>query len=89
MTSRSTLSGDAPGYGTDTTTTGFCTSGNSSVLSSVSAKMPNTASASMTTVVTMGRLMAKSEMNMVQLRILERREPPDCRRPAVPAAYPE
>ena len=32
--------------------------------------MPNTASASMTTVVTMGRLMAKSEMNMVLTQLL-------------------
>ena len=63
MTSRSTVSGDAPGYGIDTDTTGGATSGNSSVLRLKSAKMPNTTSASMVTMVMMGRRMEKSEMN--------------------------
>ena len=47
MTSRSTVSGEAPGYGTATDTMGGETSGNSSVFSWTSAKMPNTTSASM------------------------------------------
>ena len=62
-TSRSTTSGDAPGYGTATLTIGCTTSGNSSVWSFVSENVPNTTSATIDTTVTMGRLMAKSEMN--------------------------
>src|SRR4029434_10675286 len=62
-TSRSTVSGEAPGYGTDTDTMGGETSGNSSVFSWMSAKMPNTTSASMLTTVMIGRRIEKSEMN--------------------------
>ncbi len=63
MTSRSTVSGEAPGYGTATDTMGGETSGNSSVFSWTSAKMPNTTSASMLTTVMIGRRIEKSEMN--------------------------
>ena len=82
ITSRSTVSGEAPGYGIATDTTGGDTSGNSSVLSLQSAKMPKTTSASIATTVTMGRWMAKSEMNMEtcaalrRLRYDRRREQP-------------
>src|SRR2546423_832400 len=60
----STMSGEAPGYTMPTETKGGATSGNSSVLSFSSAKMPKTASANIDTTVISGRLMAKSEMNM-------------------------
>ena len=59
------MSGDAPGYTIPTDTKGGATSGNSSVLSFSSAKMPKTASANIDTTVISGRLMAKSEMNSV------------------------
>src|SRR5207249_1708113 len=62
-TSRSTTAGDAPGYGIATETTGGVTSGNSSVLSCHSAATPNTTSAIITTVVTTGLLIAKSEIS--------------------------
>ena len=62
-TSRSTTSGEAPGYGIDTLTIGCVTSGNSSVCSCASENRPNTTSATIETMVTIGRLMAKSEMN--------------------------
>ena len=61
--SRSTWSGEAPGNGSATDTTGGAISGNSSTSSWYSAKVPKTTSASIETTVTMGRLMAKSEMN--------------------------
>ena len=63
-TSRSTVSGEAPGYGIVTDTIGGETSGNSSVFNLRKANRPNTTSASIATTVTMGRRMAKSEMNM-------------------------
>jgi hypothetical protein len=64
MTSRSTVSGEAPGYGIAMAITGGCTSGNSSVSSCVRATIPNTTSASIVTTVMTGRLMAKSDMSM-------------------------
>src|SRR5262245_4359830 len=64
-TSRSTMPGDAPGYGMATETTGGATSGNSSVLSCHSAAMPNTTSAIITTVVITGLRIAKSEISML------------------------
>ena len=67
ITSRSTLSGDAPGYGTETPTTGVLHVRELVGLEQRSAKMPNTTSASIATMVTIGRLIAKSEMNMAQL----------------------
>ena len=63
-TSRSTCSGDAPGYTIVVTTTGGDTSGNSSVCSFSSETRPNPTSVSMDTTVISGRLMAKSEMNI-------------------------
>ena len=60
----STPSGDAPGYGMATVTNGGAMSGNSSVCSFASAIRPKTTSDSIDTTVTMGRLMAKSEMNI-------------------------
>ena len=63
-TSRSTTSGEAPGYGIATLMIGCCTSGNSSVSSCQSEKRPKTTSATIETMVISGRLMAKSEMNM-------------------------
>jgi hypothetical protein len=63
-TSRSTWSGDAPGYAMPTKTIGASMSGNSSVCSRMSAAMPNTTSAIIVTTVMIGRLMAKSEMNI-------------------------
>ncbi len=62
--SRSTPSGEAPGYGIEMATTGGLTSGNSSVSSMKRAMTPNTTSATITVMVTTGFLMAKSEMNM-------------------------
>ena len=50
-----------------TVTNGGATSGNSSVLSLNSAKMPKTTSATIATTVMSGRLIAKSEMNMDRL----------------------
>ena len=64
-TSRSTTSGAAPGYGMATLMMGSATSGNSSVCNCAMENTPNTTSATIETTVTMGRLMAKSEMNMV------------------------
>src|SRR5687768_9877421 len=49
-------------------TIGGWTSGNSSVSSCSSAAMPNTTSASMATTVMTGRLIARSEMNMLLRR---------------------
>ena len=63
-TSRSTWSGEAPGYATATKTIGASMSGNSSVCSRRSAASPNATSAIIVTTVMIGRLMAKSEMNM-------------------------
>src|SRR5687767_8088060 len=67
ITSRSTTSGDAPGYGIATTTIGASISGNSSVSSCVNATMPKTTRISIPTTVSTGRLMAVSEMNMTVL----------------------
>src|SRR5438270_6830390 len=64
----STPSGDAPGYGMPTVTTGGATSGNSSVLSFSSANRPNTTSVTIETTVMSGFLIAKSEMNMGESR---------------------
>ena len=61
------FSGDAPGYGTETTTTGTATSGNSSVCNWKSDTRPKTTSASMLTIVMTGRLIAKSEIVMLSL----------------------
>src|SRR5688572_28060959 len=61
-TSRSTMSGDAPGYGTATTTTGASISGYSSVSSCVSATMPKTTNISIATTVRTGLVMAVSEI---------------------------
>ena len=63
MISRSTVSGDAPGIGITTPMIGCWMSGNSSVWRLISAAMPNATSASIAVTVTIGRLMAKSEMN--------------------------
>src|SRR5437868_13846448 len=63
----STPSGDAPGYGMPTMTTGGATSGNSSVLSLSSANKPNTTSATIETTVISGRLIAKSDMNILNV----------------------
>src|SRR5687768_9870118 len=68
-TSRSTWSGDAPGYTMPMKTTGASMSGNSSVWSRASAAMPNTASAIVTTTVMIGRRIAKSEMNIPIVRL--------------------
>ena len=62
-----TPSGDAPGYGTATTTTGGATSGNSSVFSLSRANKPNTTNATIETTVMSGFLIAKSEMNIWNL----------------------
>ncbi len=62
-TSRSTVSGEAPGYGMPTTTMGCWMSGNSSVLRRQSENSPNTTSASITVTVAIGFLMARSEMS--------------------------
>ena len=80
-TSRSTTSGLAPGYGTDTKMNGGLISGNSSVSRLSSATMPKMESASIVTTVTTGRLMAKSEMNMVRLPTAQGRPGP---RPPAP-----
>ena len=64
----STPSGDAPGYGIATTTTGGETSGNSSVFNFNSANKPNTTSATIETTVMSGFLIAKSEMNIDRTR---------------------
>src|ERR1044071_10244951 len=63
-TSRSTMSGEAPGYGTATTTTGASISGYSSVSSCVSATMRKTTSISIATTVRTGLVMAVSEIYM-------------------------
>src|ERR1044072_7057823 len=63
-TSRATRSGDAPGYGTATTTTGASISGYSSVSSCVSATMPNTTNISIATTVRTGLVIAVSEIYM-------------------------
>ncbi|MEZ4401750.1 MAG: hypothetical protein R3B06_17110 [Kofleriaceae bacterium] len=52
------MPGDAPGYTTVTATSGASTSGNSSVSRRDSATRPNTTSAIITTVVTIGFLIA-------------------------------
>jgi hypothetical protein len=64
MTSRSTTSGDAPGYGIAITTTGASISGYSSVSSWTSATSPNTTKSNIATIVKTGRLIAVSEMNI-------------------------
>src|SRR6478609_5011782 len=64
ITSRSTVSGEAPGYGIETTTTGALISGNSSVSSCISAATPKTTIPSIATTVRIGRLIAVSEMNI-------------------------
>src|SRR5688572_19835974 len=66
ITSRSTTSGDAPGYGMATTTIGASISGNSSVSSCASATMPNTTRIIIATTVRTGRVIAVSEMNINQ-----------------------
>ena len=63
-TSRSTTSGEAPGYAIATKTIGLSMAGNSSVSKRANAASPNTTSAIIVTTVMIGRLMAKSEMNM-------------------------
>jgi hypothetical protein len=63
--SRSTSAGDAPGYGIVTLTIGCWMSGNSSVWMLISAATPKATSAVMVVTVMIGRLIAKSEMNMV------------------------
>src|SRR5688572_7583503 len=63
-TSRSTVCGEPPGYGTLTATTGGVTSGNSSVSSSSRLMDPNTTSATITTVVTTRFRIEKSEIHM-------------------------
>src|SRR5690606_2599795 len=65
ITSCSTTSGEDPGYGTETLTTGGSISGNSSVSRIRSASAPNTTSASITTVVTIEFLIENSEIHMV------------------------
>src|SRR5688572_10957512 len=64
MTSRSTVSGEAPGYGIASATTGGFTSGNSSVSRMKSAAIPNTTRVSIATIVTTGFLIAKSEIHI-------------------------
>src|SRR5215203_3568622 len=53
-------------------TIGASMSGNSSVWSRISAAIPNTASAIVTTTVMIGRRMAKSEMNMIPYSTIDR-----------------
>ncbi len=72
-TSRSTLSGEAPGYGIETDDDRRLHVGELVGLELRSATMPNTTSASIATMVTIGRLMAKSEMNMAYLGARARR----------------
>jgi hypothetical protein len=62
--SRSTVSGDAPGYGIRTTITGCSTSGIWFTRSFFSAINPRHMSAMMMTTVETGRLMLKSESSM-------------------------
>src|SRR4051812_9597656 len=64
MTSRSAVSGAAPGYGMVTTSTGCCTSGISFTRSLVSAITPKAISARIITTVATGRRMEKSDRNM-------------------------
>src|SRR5258706_13721623 len=64
MISRSTDSGEAPGYGTVTTITGCSTSGIWLTRSLFSASRPRHISAMMMTTVEIGRLMLKSESSM-------------------------
>src|SRR2546430_11844722 len=63
-TSRSTVSGDAPGYGIVTTSTGCCTSGISLTRSLVSASTPAAINAMIRTTVPTGRRIEKSDRNM-------------------------
>src|SRR5690242_15125734 len=65
MISRSTDSGDAPGYGIDTTITGCSTSGIWFTRSFFSASRPSAISPMMMTTVEIGRLMLKSESSMI------------------------
>ena len=64
MISRSTVSGEAPGYGIVTTITGCSTSGIWFTRSFFSASSPRHISAMMMTTVETGRLMLKSERNI-------------------------
>src|SRR5438046_566003 len=64
MISRSTVSGDAPGYGIVTTTTGCSTSGIWFTRSLFRASSPRHMSAMMMTTVETGRLMLKSESSI-------------------------
>src|SRR5690349_14133566 len=64
MTSRSTVSGEAPGYGTVTTITGCSTSGIWFTRSLFNASKPRHISAMMMTTVETGRLMLKSERSI-------------------------
>src|SRR5688572_23098375 len=69
ITSRSTLWGEAPGYGIAITTIGASISGNSSVSSWVSASMPNTTMMTIDTTVRTGCLIEVSEMNIDQFKM--------------------
>src|SRR3990170_1043482 len=62
--SRSTTSGEAPGYDTDTLITGEVTSWYSSTARRVRETMPSTTSATIIMVAKTGRLMEMSERNM-------------------------
>src|ERR1051326_3810074 len=68
-TSRSTTSGEAPGYAIATNTIGASMSGNSSVSRRAQEAKPKTTSAIIVTTVMIGRLIAKSDMNMAALLV--------------------
>src|SRR4030095_16139079 len=72
MISRSTVSGEAPGYGTTTTITGCSTSGIWFTRSFFSASSPRHISVMMMTTVLTGRLMLKSERSIALLPGLAR-----------------
>src|SRR5512140_1727350 len=73
MISRSTDSGEAPGYGMVTTITGWSTSGIWFTRSLFSASSPRHISAMMMTMVEIGRLMLKSDRNMARVPLVGRR----------------
>ena len=64
VTSRSTVSGDAPGYSVMIDSTGISTSGIMSIGSRRTEKMPSVTSVRIITVATTGRLMDRFERNM-------------------------
>src|SRR6516225_6857347 len=68
MISRSTVSGEAPGYGIATTITGCCTSGIWFTRRFFSASNPRHISVMMMTTVATGRLMLKSDRTIGLLR---------------------